>query len=111
MTGAPKLPADISSDGREVWDWAAEFSAHVHRQDEIRRLSADIIRIGRRCGDCRKWMKSRECPRERNVNGRNQGPSGEAPTCNQFVECHFATARRAELSEKLAALKSEEGRS
>ena len=38
------------------------------------------------CGNCDKWMKSRQCPRERNVSGRQRGPSMSAPTCNQYVE-------------------------
>lgn len=37
-----------------------------------------------RCGDCHKWMKSRECPRERNVNGMSRGPSGGDMPCDKF---------------------------
>lgn len=105
---APSLPRDVSSNGREIWDWAAKFSAHVHRMDAIRRLEADISRVGRRCGDCDKWMKSRECPREWNDNGRKRGPSCEAPVCGKFVECRFATKRRDELTAELATLKEEQ---
>lgn len=104
MTDLPvPLPAAVSPDGREIWDWAGRFSEHVHRQDRIRRLSADIAQIGRRCGDCDLWMKSRDCPREHNVNGRNHGPSCADPICFKFVEDRFATKRRTELKEKLAA--------
>lgn len=102
MPNAPKLPSQISSDGREVWDWAAKFSAHVHQQSEIRRLKADIAGIGKRCGDCDNWMKSRQCPQERNVNGRNRGPSMNGFICQKFVECRFAMKRRAELKAELA---------
>lgn len=38
-----------------------------------------------RCGECDKWMKSRECPRERNVNGWYRGPSCDDAPCNQFT--------------------------
>lgn len=103
---APELPKNVSSDGREIWDWAAKFSAHVHRQDEINRLATDIAKIGRRCGDCDKWMKSRECPREHNVAGQSRGPSCNGLICGQFVEDRQATKRRAELTKKLAALSS-----
>jgi hypothetical protein len=36
------------------------------------------------CGNCVHWMKSRICPRERNVNGRNRGPSMVDPACELF---------------------------
>lgn len=38
-----------------------------------------------RCGDCAKWMKSRECPRERNVKGMSRGPSCNDYPCDQFA--------------------------
>jgi hypothetical protein len=38
----------------------------------------------RKCGDCDKWMKSRECPRERNVNGMSRGPSCNDYQCDAF---------------------------
>lgn len=39
-----------------------------------------------KCGTCFWWMKSDYCPREKNVNGRNKGPSCEAlvMNCPQF---------------------------
>ena len=36
------------------------------------------------CGHCDFWMKSFLCPKERNVNGRNKGPSMSGITCNKF---------------------------
>lgn len=39
-----------------------------------------------RCGSCHFWMKSRECPRERNVDGMSRGPSCEAPVCGTFLQ-------------------------
>lgn len=86
MTGlrAPELPAHISANGAEIWDWAAKFSDWTHKQARIRELNADILRIGLECGSCKQWM-TRSCPKERNVNGHNRGPSMKAPKCGQFV--------------------------
>jgi hypothetical protein len=103
----PSLPRDISPDGREIWDWAAKLSAYTQSVHEIRRLANDIARIGKRCGDCDKWMKSRECPAERNINGLSRGPSCEGFICSQFIEAASATKRRAELQEQLAKAKGE----
>lgn len=102
----PPLPENISPNGQEIWDWAAKLSEHTHRVHAIRTLSADISGIGNRCGDCDKWMKSRECPRERNVNGWNHGPSCNdyVFSCRSFVEARSATARRARLQDELATL-------
>ena len=37
-----------------------------------------------RCGECYFWMKSRDCPRERNINGMSRGPSCDDSTCDKF---------------------------
>jgi hypothetical protein len=101
---APTLPTEISPDGKEIWDWADRFSKHVHRQDRIAKLTREIAKIGRVCGDCSNWMKSRQCPKEHNVGGISRGPSCEGPTCKSFVETSAATTRRDQLSAELAAL-------
>lgn len=75
MSAAPELPAQISGDGREIWEWAGKLSDHVQRQDRIRKLTIQIAKVGTTCGDCDKWMKSKECPREHNVKGYSRGPS------------------------------------
>lgn len=106
-TQPPQLPSHTSNDGREIWDWAHRLSEHTHRLHKMRELRADISKIGSRCGDCNKWMKSRECPREKNVNGRNRGPSCNDFKCSQFVEEHHATKRRAELEADLAAVEQQ----
>ena len=103
MRGLPQLPREVSPDGREIWDWAAKLSDAVHRADRARNLRADIAGIQRKCGSCTMWM-TRTCPKERNVNGRSQGPSMNAPICGRFT----MKASSAELLEKwrteLAAL-------
>jgi hypothetical protein len=100
---APTLPAEISPDGREVWDWAGKLSEHTHRLDRIRKLRARIIVIGSVCGDCDKWMKSSQCPREvSTMSGYNKGPSCGEFKCNSFVESVAATKLRDELSAELS---------
>lgn len=104
MGDTPQLPQQISPNGREVWDWADRFSEHVHTQDKIRKLRAAVFQQGRTCGDCSNWMKSRLCPKERNVKGMTRGPSSGDLKCNQFLEGVGATKRRADLSAQLAEL-------
>lgn len=99
------LPNRVSSDGREIWDWAARFSQHMHRLDEARRLRSEVATV--ECGGCTKWMKSRACPRERNVNGWNRGPSSRDRICGQFVETRSSAERRAANTEKLAEIEAE----
>ena len=38
-----------------------------------------------RCGDCYLWMKSGQCPQERNVGGWNKGPSMNGSICERFT--------------------------
>ena len=40
-----------------------------------------------KCGNCHFWMKSRECPAEKNVNGQSRGPSCEGIACQKFEPC------------------------
>lgn len=40
--------------------------------------------INKRCGNCEKWM-NRNCPKERNVNGYNRGPSCDDYGCELFI--------------------------
>lgn len=56
--------------------------AHLKRE-----RSRIQTRASPRCGNCDHWMKSRECPAERNVNGMSNGPSCEGIACTQFKEC------------------------
>lgn len=37
-----------------------------------------------RCGSCFFWMKSRDCPREKNVGGMSRGPSRNDGVCAKF---------------------------
>lgn len=61
--------------------------------NEIRWAIADALSAALpRCGECKHWMKSRECPREHNVNGMSRGPSCGAAVCDKFVAKDEATA-------------------
>ncbi|ROL86518.1 hypothetical protein [Pseudomonas protegens] len=40
-----------------------------------------------KCGNCHFWMKTRECPAEKNVNGMSRGPSCEGIACQKFQAC------------------------
>lgn len=107
MTNAtPALPGDLTGNGQAVWDWADKMSAHTQRLHEIRTLRAKLLETGNRCGDCTKWMKSRECPAERNVGGMSRGPSAGSMKCGAYVETARATKRREEILAKLATLEA-----
>lgn len=88
----------------DPWAIAADFSAEVHRKAKIRDLR-EVIRVARStCGSCTKWMKSRACPREKNVGGMSRGPSCADPVCSQF-EMSAAAARNIEsATEQLTEL-------
>ncbi len=103
MDQPPKIPTDLHGNGSEIWAWGRALSDYTQRLDKTRKLRARISTIGNECGDCDKWMKSSLCPREKNVNGRNKGPSCGAYICGQFVETASATKRRQDLSAELAA--------
>lgn len=107
----PPLPRAISSNGSEIWDWAAAFSAYTQRRHKIAELTRDIAGIGTRCGDCDKWMKSRQCPKEYNVNGRNRGPSCNDHKCSQFIEATSASTRRTDLQKQLTEIDAPAGSS
>lgn len=98
------VPSHISPDGGELLDWAARFSTALHRQARIVELNAEIAKV--RCGDCSHWMKSRECPRERNVNGWNHGPSCEDLPCQLFIEDSLSTKLREEWRAERGALRA-----
>ncbi|MCL8299415.1 hypothetical protein [Pseudomonas mosselii] len=56
----------------------------AHLKSERARIQS---RAKPRCGNCDHWMKSRECPAEKNVNGMSRGPSCEGFACAQFKPC------------------------
>lgn len=57
----------------------------IGRIGQVRDLRRRIVGLRQiHCGDCSHWMKSSQCPKERNVNGRNRGPSCEDRICEKF---------------------------
>lgn len=103
----PSLSQSISPDGREVWDWAAKMSQHIHRQAKIRELQAGIRDLQPRCGTCYLWMKSGMCPREtRNANGRRVGPSMSGYPCEKHDEESWVTKLREGRRAEIAALEA-----
>lgn len=104
MNELPLPPAEVSGNGQEIWDWAAKLSEATQRSHERRQLNQALADCGTRCGDCYKWMKSSMCPAERNVNGRNHGPSCQSRKCGQYQEDQAATKRRSEIAAKLVEL-------
>ena len=68
-----------------VFDRFLEADARLSELAEFRRRLQEARQTdSRRCGNCNHWMKSRDCPRERNVKGFSRGPSMGAPACDQF---------------------------
>lgn len=68
-------------------DAMCQASNLVHLKNERSRIQA---RARPRCGNCDHWMKSRECPAEKNVKGMGRGPSCEGIACTQFKPCPSA---------------------
>jgi hypothetical protein len=64
--------------------------------------------IGRpECGNCFFWMKSRECPRERNVAGASRGPSSLDRACDKFrIEKRIVDLKAERLSDAVAFAKT-----
>jgi hypothetical protein len=100
----PPIPQDISSDGREIFDWAANIGNAVAKQQKINELK-NAIHKPATCGACDKWMCSSLCPREvHQKSGRYVGPSMNDSICNQFQEKAYDTERRKKLKEELDKL-------
>ncbi len=96
---------DPRNELKALFAWALADSAARQRADRANELARKIRTVA--CGDCDKWMKSRECPRERNVNGWNKGPSMVDPICSVFVEKESSKAQRKLWAEEGAALLKE----
>ncbi len=84
------------------------MAAWIQREARIAELRKEIRVCGTVCGDCEKWMKSRECPREQPGTGKRSGysvgPSMNGAICNAYVETSSATHRRAKLTTELESL-------
>lgn len=74
------------SSAENLWDSVAtpleRLSLLVQLKDKVRD-AAESTRP--RCGSCQHWMKSRICPREKNVNGYSRGPSCNDLPCDKYL--------------------------
>jgi len=91
-------------DANAIFDAVEKLSEHFQRIDQIKKLSASISDLAPRCGLCYFWMMSRECPREKNINGYSQGPSCDGFPCEKFSEKKYVTELRDARKAELAAL-------
>lgn len=88
----------------DLWGAAILAGKSIHHNIRIDELKCSISKIGTQCGDCSKWMTS-DCPKEKNVNGRNRGPSMSEVICDKFsisfsaisIKEHFENELKKEL--------------
>ncbi len=92
------LPKNISSNGQEIWDWAARLGKISLLQHEISSRREQLRSVLNRCGGCTKWMIP-YCPREKHDNkkGHSVGPNMNTYICGQYD----MTQSTAELIERL----------
>jgi hypothetical protein len=89
----------MTTDLRNVFDAFLEADRRMGEIAAKQRELARLVKNARkRCGNCDKWMKSRECPREHNVMGMTRGPSCEDMPCGQFVSSPSHVKNLAELA-------------
>jgi len=62
-----------------------------------------------RCGRCSDWMKSKICPRERNINGISRGPSCNTLPCDQFSWDRFHQELATKKADEAIAFATEHG--
>lgn len=104
----PPIPADMSSGGEAVWDWADRMSRFT--QDNARRSQLTRDLAVRSCGGCRSWM-TKGCRRERpgGTSGRSTGPAASDAPCSDYVEKTSTTRHRDRLRAELASLEQRIG--
>jgi hypothetical protein len=86
-------------DIRVFFDKLVDAAGVVAKIEGLRSRARDRAEAGKKCcGNCHNWMKSRECPRERNVNGYTRGPSMNGSPCKEYYEEDRAKANRAEAA-------------
>jgi hypothetical protein len=103
----PQLPSEISPDGREVWDWAANLSDRVALVARHKEIRAAILDAESTCGSCSLWMTS-ACPREVHDNrkGHKVGPSCKSPKCAGHVMQSWDVQRIEGLKTELSQIET-----
>ena len=100
----PYQPGDIRGD----FERFADALGRISRLQHIERLKREADQTDRRrCGNCTKWMKSRICPKEKNVNGYSKGPSSEAAACSEFEIEQWVVDLKAKRMAEVGRLLSE----
>lgn len=105
MNDLPPLPQNISSDGREIWDWAKRLGEATARQHQISELRKGIRDLRPSCGTCCHWMHTNDCPREGFIGWKKkQGPSMSALPCEKHIETNWVTKLRKEREKAISDL-------
>lgn len=88
----------------KIFDSFLKVSDFSNRLDAIKKDSEVALQTDQRvCGHCDKWMKSSLCPFEKNINGRNRGPSMGSMACSEFILTPWVKALKVERTQKLEA--------
>ena len=68
-----------------IFDWIMTLS-EISSKRHMLKIEQDRLNEFERkkCGNCFYWMKSRLCPREKNVKGMTMGPSISGLPCEKF---------------------------
>lgn len=75
----------MSDDLRQQFDKAIDALGRLSLLAQLRDKVVEASQVDRReCGNCFFWMKSRDCPYERNVGGVTRGPSMSHVACGKF---------------------------
>ena len=105
MINPPSLPANVSPNGEELWDWAGKAGQWIQIQARIQELKLKIRKIGTECGDCSLWMTN-ICPFEVNKNGRKYGPSMSHSICDKFAMKDWTVEHKRNLQKELTNLEN-----
>lgn len=90
-----------------IFDGAAAFGARIERRIEVQKMQEQLGRLRTTCGSCKFWMSSSECPAERNVRGKVQGPSCNSGACSKFQIKAWDEQMEKKLIDQIAALKAQ----
>lgn len=90
----------------DLRSWLNNFVSAEGKLSAARAHEQEAMRLDRealpKCGNCDHWMKSSQCPQERNVNGRRSGPSMNGFACAKFTESRSALTNPQHLRDMAA---------